>query len=59
MRFPIDAHLPKSLVRLFRDAGYEAMHTSALPGGNLTGDGLINLTCFTEGRVLITKDLHQ
>jgi hypothetical protein len=34
MRFIIDAHLPKSLVKIFVDLGHEAIHTRELPAGN-------------------------
>jgi predicted nuclease of predicted toxin-antitoxin system len=56
MKFLVDAHLPPSLARLLREAGHDAAHTSQLPLGNRTGDGVLRQLCTSEARVLVTKD---
>ena len=52
----MDAHLPFRLVRLLRERGYDALHTSELPRGNATPDEEINALSLREGRVVVTKD---
>lgn len=52
----MDAHLPFRLVRLLRERGYDALHTSELPRGNATPDKEINALSLREGRVVVTKD---
>ncbi len=56
IRFLVDAHLPFRLVRLLREQGYDALHTSELPRGNATSDREINALSLREGRVVATKD---
>jgi len=56
MKFLIDAHLPPSLRDIFREAGYDAIHTLDLPDRNLSRDGILNEVSVTEMRVLVTKD---
>lgn len=56
IRFLVDAHLPFRLVRLLREQGYDALHTSELPQGNVTPDWEINALSLKEGRVVATKD---
>lgn len=55
MRFIIDAHLPRQLVQVFTDLGHEAIHTSALPGGNATPDRDIAIVAAKDG-VVVSKD---
>lgn len=56
IRFLVDAHLPRGRVRVVRDAGCEAVHTSELPRGNATTDGAINRVSLEQRRVVVTKD---
>jgi len=53
----VDAQLPKQLTRFlsFR-AGYDCLHTLALPAANGTQYGFINRFSTEEKRVVITKD---
>jgi len=56
MKFLVDAHLPRRLAYLLRDAGHDAIHTSDLPLQNRTPDEVINEISLTEERLVITKD---
>ena len=56
MKFLIDAQLPRRLSRLFREAGFDAMHTLDLPLGNRTSDKEINDLSMREQCVVVTKD---
>jgi len=56
MNFLVDAHLPRRLVLLLRDHGYDAVHTLDLAEGNRTTDSPINEISDIERRVVITKD---
>ncbi|ADD27368.1 DUF5615 family PIN-like protein [Meiothermus ruber] len=56
IRFLVDAHLPFRLVRLLRERGYDALHTSELPRGNATKDSEINALSLREKRVVVSKD---
>lgn len=56
MKFLVDAHLPPGLCRFLNEAGHDALHTSDLPGHNLTSDQELNLLSVCEQRVLISKD---
>jgi predicted nuclease of predicted toxin-antitoxin system len=56
MKFLVDAHLPRRLSFLLREAGYDAIHTLDLPDGNRTSDNEINEIAELEERVVITKD---
>ena len=56
MRFLIDAQLPRRLVKRFREAGFEAIHTLDLPLGNRTPDTEINALSIREEYVVVTKD---
>lgn len=56
MKFIVDAQLPKSLARLLRDLGHDAVHTLELPARNRTGDDEINKISINEQRVVISKD---
>jgi predicted nuclease of predicted toxin-antitoxin system len=56
MNFLVDAHLPRSLVLLLKDHGYDAVHTLDLAEGNRTTDSRINEISDIEPRVVVTKD---
>lgn len=56
MKFIVDAQLPKSLARLLRELGHDAIHTLELPTRNRTGDDEINKISINDQRVLISKD---
>ena len=56
MKFLLDAHLPRRLARLLREAGHEATHTLDLPLGNGTPDGVINDLSAREQLIVVTKD---
>lgn len=56
MKFLVDAQLPKSLARLLRDLGHDAIHTLELPARNRTGDDEINQISMSNQRVVISKD---
>ncbi len=56
MKFLVDAHLPRRLAALLRQAGYDAIHTLDLPLGNRTTDTIINELSANEQRTVVTKD---
>lgn len=56
MNFLVDAHLPRHLVLLLREHGYDATHTLDLAEGNRTTDNRINETSEIERCAVITKD---
>ena len=56
MKFIIDAHLPPSLCNLFKEKGFDAIHTSQLPQKNATSDNQITELSMKEERIVITKD---
>ncbi len=56
MKFIVDAQLPKSLARLLREYGHDAIHTLELPKRNRTDDLEINEISLNESRVVISKD---
>lgn len=56
MKFLVDAQLPRSLARLLRDNGHDAIHTLDLPQRNATGDNYISEISMQEERVVISKD---
>ncbi|HEV7518976.1 MAG TPA: DUF5615 family PIN-like protein [Thermoanaerobaculia bacterium] len=56
MKFLVDAHLPRRLVYLLRNAGHDAIHTGDLPLRNRTPDEVINQVSHAEERLVITKD---
>ncbi|MEA5467951.1 DUF5615 family PIN-like protein [Spirulina sp. 06S082] len=56
MKFLIDAQLPRRLVRIFLDAGYEAIHTLDLPQQNQTRDTEINRLSIEKKYIVVTKD---
>ncbi len=56
MKFLIDAQLPKRLVKIFNQFGYEAIHTLDLPQGNKTQDEQINELSINNKYIVVTKD---
>ena len=54
MKLLIDAQLPRSLAKRFREAGFEAIHTLDLPLGNRTPDTEINALSIREQYVVVT-----
>ncbi len=56
MKFLVDAHLPRRLMYLLREAGHDAIHTTDLPLQNGTPDGVINEISLREERAVVTKD---
>ena len=56
MKFLIDTQLPERLARQLGEAGHDAVHTSALPGGNRTSDTEIARIADEQERVVISKD---
>ncbi|PDV96492.1 DUF5615 family PIN-like protein [Candidatus Chloroploca asiatica] len=56
MKFLIDAQLPRRLVFVFRNAGYDAIHTLDLPQQNTTSDSDITNIAIQETRIVVTKD---
>jgi predicted nuclease of predicted toxin-antitoxin system len=56
MKFLVDAHLPRRMVRWFAAAGCDARHTLDLPLGNRTPDGVVTEIADRDERILVTKD---
>jgi predicted nuclease of predicted toxin-antitoxin system len=56
VKFLVDAQLPDRLARALVAAGHDANHTSGLPDGNRTKDGVLMSLADSEDRVLVTKD---
>jgi len=56
MKFLVDAHLPRRLVRRLQEAGFDAVHTFDLPLGNRTPDTAINELSVRQQRIVVTKD---
>jgi predicted nuclease of predicted toxin-antitoxin system len=56
MKFVVDAHLPRRLAFFLQQAGFDALHTLDLTGGNRTSDSEINRLSLAEQRVVVTKD---
>lgn len=56
MKFLIDAQLPRRLAGEIRQAGFEAIHTLDLPGGNRTTDQALIVLSITSQAILVTKD---
>jgi len=55
MRFIIDAHLPKSVAKVFANLGHTVIHTSELPQGNATSDNDIIVLAADDG-IVVSKD---
>lgn len=56
MKFIIDAQLPRRLVIMLRELGYEAQHTWGLEQGNRTPDDDISLLADRQDAIVVTKD---
>ena len=56
MKFIVDAQLPRSLARLLRERGHDAIHTLELPLKNATTDSYIRQFSIEDERVVISKD---
>lgn len=56
MKLLVDAHLPRKLAILLKEAGHDARHTLGLPMGNSTTDQFINELSIAEERIVVTKD---
>ena len=56
MKFVVDAQLPRRAVNWLTAAGYDAVHTLDLPGGNRTPDATIIEVADREHRAVVTKD---
>ena len=56
MKFLIDAHLPRRLVRWLQDLGHEAVHTLDLPRGNHTPDAELCDISVRDQAIVVTKD---
>ncbi len=56
MKFLLDAQLPPSLKQVFKNKGFDCIHTLDLELGNGTPDKIINKISVAEQRILITKD---
>jgi len=56
MRFVVDAHLPKQMVRLLRTLGHEAIHTHEMADGNASSDEAILQEAGAHG-IVISKDV--
>lgn len=56
MKFLVNAHLPRRLVKQLNDKGHDAIHTRDLPEANRTQDSEIRTLSLREQRILITKD---
>jgi len=56
LKFIVDAQLPRSLSDLFKELGYDCIHTLDLPGKNQTTDREINHIAQKDSRTVISKD---
>lgn len=56
MKFLVDAQLPRRTADWLRVAGFDAIHTLDLPGGNRASDQSILACAEQEQRIVITKD---
>ncbi len=56
MKFLIDAQLPSVLKNIFKETGFEAIHTKDLPQKNLTSDLDIIKLSVNEQWIVVTKD---
>ena len=56
MKFLVDAHLPRRIVRCLRELGLDAIHTLDLPFANRTSDAEICDIAASENRIVVTKD---
>ncbi|MBY0425746.1 MAG: DUF5615 family PIN-like protein [Cytophagales bacterium] len=56
MKFLVDAQLSVVIGNFLREKGFDAVHTSWLPGKNSTTDEEICRLSLAEKRIVITKD---
>ena len=56
MKFLVDAHLPRQIVRRLRELGLDAIHTLDMPSANRTSDAEICDIAASENRIVVTKD---
>jgi predicted nuclease of predicted toxin-antitoxin system len=56
MKFLVDAHLPRRMVRWLVADGCDAIHTFELSSANRTPDRELAATADRDERILITKD---
>ena len=56
MKFLVDAQLPRLIVVVLKQHGYDALHTLDLPQGNRTSDAHICQIADAENRIVISKD---
>ncbi len=56
MKFLIDAQLPRRSTNIFREYGFDAVHTLDLPSGNKTTDSEINDVSLRDMSIVVTKD---
>ena len=56
MKFLVDAHLPRRMVRWLSSAGCDAVHTWDLPAANRSTDEQVIKFAERETRVVVTKD---
>ena len=55
MKFLVDAQLPPGLVRLFKEAGHQAVHVADVGLLNAGDDG-IRVYAVNEGMIVVTKN---
>ena len=56
MKFIVDAQLPYKIALIFREKGFDAIHTDDLPDRERTTDNQIISIATAENRIVITKD---
>jgi predicted nuclease of predicted toxin-antitoxin system len=56
VKFLVDAQLPLRLARFLSVSGHDVVHSSELPDGNRTSDGVLSRQADADGRVMVTKD---
>ena len=56
MKFVLDAQLPRRLAARLSALGYDALHTTDLPGGNRTADEEICRLADSIDAAVVTKD---
>ena len=56
MKFLVDAQLPRRVAGWLTAAGFDAIHTLDLPGGNRTTDQQVIDAADPEQRVVVTED---
>jgi predicted nuclease of predicted toxin-antitoxin system len=56
MNFLVDAQLPRRLVQVLTEAGFDTLHTLDLPDGNRTSDASIIEMADRDDRIVVSKD---